>query len=104
MKPISTVLQRIAKLAQVETTPAMPSRVSIFQSRVVMISIASALTLAQPSIEKFMVEGKFDRTSLYKLGQSLAMIVGVVAYRYSVDDTRYYTPEWMPGKNKGEDP
>jgi hypothetical protein len=49
-----------------------------------------------------MVEGKFDNKSLYKLGQSLAMIVGVVAYRYSVDDTKYYTPEWMPGKNKNE--
>jgi hypothetical protein len=103
MKPISTLLQRIANLSQVETTPAMPSRVSIFQSRVVMIAIASALTLAQPSIEKFMVEGKFDNKSLYKLGQSLAMVIGVVAYRYSVDDTRYYTPEWMPGKNKNED-
>jgi hypothetical protein len=102
MKPISTLLQRIAKLSQVETTPAMPTRVSIFQSRVVMISIASALTLAQPSIEKFMVEGKFDNKSLYKLGQSLAMIVGVVAYRYSVDDTKYYTPHWMPGANKEE--
>jgi hypothetical protein len=100
MKPISNILQSIAKLSQVETTSAMPTRVSIFQSRVVMLSIASALTLAQPSIEKFMVEGKFDNKSLYKLGQSLAMIVGVVAYRYSVDDTKYYTPEWMPGKNK----
>jgi hypothetical protein len=67
-----------------------------------MLSIASALTLAQPSIEKFMLEGKFDRKSLYKLGQSLAMVVGVVAYRYSVDDTKYFTPEWMPGKNKNE--
>jgi hypothetical protein len=102
MKPISNILQSLKNLSQVETTPTVPSRVSIFQSRVVMIAIASALTLAQPSIEKFMVEGKFDRTSLYKLGQSLAMIVGVVAYRYSVDDTRYYTPEWMPGKNKDQ--
>jgi hypothetical protein len=100
MKPISSILQRIAKLSQIETTPAMPTRVSIFQSRVVMLSIASALTMAQPSIEKFVVEGKFDNKSLYKLGQSLVMVIGVVAYRYSVDDTKYYTPEWLPGKNK----
>jgi hypothetical protein len=93
---------RLIKTSLVETTPTVPSRVSIFQSRVVMLSIASALTLAQPSIEKFMLEGKFDRKSLYKLGQSLAMVVGVVAYRYSVDDTKYFTPEWMPGKNKNE--
>jgi hypothetical protein len=103
MKPISKLLQSLKNLSQVETTPTVPSRVSIFQSRVVMLSIASALTLAQPSIEKFVVDGKLDRTSLYKLGQSLAMVIGVVAYRYSVDDTKYYTPEWMPGKNKDQD-
>jgi hypothetical protein len=102
MKPISVILQSLSKLSQVETTPAAPTRVSIFQSRVVMISIASALALAQPSIEKFMVEGKFDNKSLYKLGQSLAMVIGVVAYRYSFDDTKYYTPEWMPGKNRDD--
>jgi hypothetical protein len=102
MKPISNLLQSLTRLSQIETTPAVPPRVSIFQSRVVMLSIASALTLAQPSIEKFMLEGKFDRKSLYVFGQSIAMIVGVVAYRYSVDDTRYFTPDWLPGKNKNE--
>jgi hypothetical protein len=101
MKPIN-ILNRLTKLSQVEMIPTVPSRVSIFQSRVVMISIASALALAQPSIEKFMVEGKFDNKSLYKLGQSLVMVVGVVAYRYSIDDTKYYTPEWMPGANRDD--
>jgi hypothetical protein len=103
MKPPSELLKRLGEAVKVQTAPIVPPRVSIFQSRVVMLSIASALTLAQPSIEKFMMEGKFDNKSLYKLGQSLVMVIGVVAYRYSVDDTKYYTPEWMPGKNKDQD-
>jgi hypothetical protein len=100
MRPPSELLKRLGEAVKVQTAPIVPPRVSIFQSRVVMLSIASALTMAQPSIEKFVVEGKFDNKSLYKLGQSLVMVIGVVAYRYSVDDTKYYTPEWLPGKNK----
>ena len=98
------VNRRLFPLQYVETKPTTPDRISIFKSRVVMLAISGAVASCQPSLEHILVDGKISRADLFSLGRALVMVAGVVSYRYSVDDTQYYTPNFLPGANKTDGP
>lgn len=98
------VNRRLFPLQYVETKPTVPNRISIFKSRVVMLAISGAVASCQPALEHVLVDGKMTRADLFAMGRALVMVAGVVSYRYSIDDTQYYTPDFLPGANKTDGP
>jgi hypothetical protein len=98
------VNRRLFPLQYVETKPTVPERISIFKSRVVVLAVSGAIASCQPALENVIVNGKMSKADLFSFGRALALVAGVVSYRYSVDDTQYYTPSFLPGANKGDRP